>query len=64
MEIATKGEVKQSVSFRGPKAYLFTALCLREIAANILNGNYTPGFQTPAYFGKELLDGIGSIEKV
>lgn len=62
MAIATEGEVKKSVSFRGPEAYLFTALCLREITANILNGNYAPGFQTPAYFGKRLLDQIGAIE--
>ncbi|NJR32646.1 MAG: hypothetical protein HC778_07270 [Chamaesiphon sp. CSU_1_12] len=62
MAMVTDGTVKKSVSFKGPEAYLFTALCLREIAANILQGNYAVGFQTPAYFGKMLLDRIEPIE--
>jgi short subunit dehydrogenase-like uncharacterized protein len=62
MAAVTNGTVKKSVSFVGPEAYLFTALCLREIATNILRGSYAAGFQTPSYFGKALLDRIGMIE--
>ena len=62
MAIVSNGTIQKSVAFKGPEAYLFTALCVREITIEILNGNYASGFQTPAYFGKELLDRIGAID--
>lgn len=61
LAIAANQSQAKSVALKGPEAYLFTALCLREITANILGGNVTAGFQTPAYFGKALLDGIEGI---
>lgn len=59
--IAANQTEARSVSLKGPEAYLFTALCLREIAVTILQGNVAAGFQTPAYFGKALLDGMDGI---
>ncbi len=60
--IAKNGSTTQSVALKGPEAYLFTAICLIEISKKVLGGNFAPGFQTPAYFGKELLDGIEAIQ--
>jgi short subunit dehydrogenase-like uncharacterized protein len=62
MAIAANATEKRSVSLKGPEAYLFTALCVREISAKVLSGNFAAGFQTPSYFGKALLDGIDRIE--
>jgi short subunit dehydrogenase-like uncharacterized protein len=62
MAIATNATETKSVSLQGPEAYLFTALCVRSISAKVLNGNFLAGFQTPAYFGKALLDEIDRIE--
>ncbi|WP_299492095.1 saccharopine dehydrogenase NADP-binding domain-containing protein [Acaryochloris sp. IP29b_bin.137] len=53
---------QKSVSLKGPEAYLFSALCLTAITTRVLNGNTRSGFQTPAYFGKTLLDSIDTIE--
>lgn len=61
LAIAANQTETKSVSLKGPEAYLFTALCLREITVNILRGKVAPGFQTPAYFGKALLDGIDGV---
>lgn len=55
---ATSGEQSATVSFKGPEAYLFTAYCLREITRRILDRDHPPGFQTPAHYGRELLDGM------
>jgi short subunit dehydrogenase-like uncharacterized protein len=62
MAITTNGTVEKLVSLKGPEAYLFTALCVREISVKVLNGHFLAGFQTPAYFGKALLDGIDHLE--
>lgn len=62
MAIAANGTTEKSVAFKGPEAYLFTALCVREVSINILNGHFLPGFQTPSYFGKALLDRLEGIE--
>ncbi|WP_017327312.1 trans-acting enoyl reductase family protein [Synechococcus sp. PCC 7336] len=62
MAIAANETESRSVSLRGPEAYLFTAFCLREIATKILNGNFAAGFQTPSYFGRALLDSLGTIQ--
>ncbi len=59
--IAATADEEKSVALRGPEAYWFTAQCLVEISAEILNGNVAAGFQTPAYFGKELLDRIAGV---
>ena len=62
MAISTNETEEKSVSLKGPEAYLFTALCVRAISAKVLNGHFLPGFQTPSYFGRELLDGIDRLE--
>ena len=61
MAIVKQGDVEESVALQGPEAYLFTAHCLREITARILDGNVAAGFQTPTYYGKALLDGIEGV---
>ncbi|MBV7329999.1 saccharopine dehydrogenase NADP-binding domain-containing protein [Chloroflexi bacterium TSY] len=60
--IVVNGTEKKSVSLKGPEAYRFTAQCLREVSVKILNEDVAPGFQTPSYFGKTLLDGIEHVE--
>lgn len=62
MAIAANQAEERSVSLKGPEAYLFTALCVRAISVKVLNGHFAAGFQTPAYFGKTLLDGIDYLE--
>ncbi len=61
MAIAANETEETSVSLRGPEAYWFTAQCLIKITAEILKGNVVAGFQTPAYFGKALLDKIDGV---
>ena len=62
MAIAANETESRSVSFKGPEAYLFTALCIREISAKVLKGQFAAGFQTPAYFGRALLDSIAQVK--
>lgn len=61
MAIARAGKTQRTVAFRGPEAYRFTALCLRELTALILAGHAKPGYQTPATFDKTLLHRIEGI---
>ncbi len=60
--VVSDGVDERSVAFVGPEAYLFTALCIREIAASILAGRHAAGYRTPAWYGKPLLERIGSIK--
>jgi short subunit dehydrogenase-like uncharacterized protein len=62
MAIVANETEEKSVALKGPEAYLFTALCVREISAKVLNGHFAAGFQTPSYFGKALLEGIDHLE--
>ena len=62
MVIATSEAQQESISLKGPEAYLFTALCLREIVSKVLNGEFAAGFQTPSYFGRALLEDIVHVE--
>jgi short subunit dehydrogenase-like uncharacterized protein len=62
--IATNDTEQREVTLKGPEAYLFTAQSVTEIAVRILRGEVTPGFQTPSFYGKDLLDGIAGIELV
>ncbi|HEY8358898.1 MAG TPA: saccharopine dehydrogenase NADP-binding domain-containing protein [Ramlibacter sp.] len=57
--VADNGTATARVAFKGPEAYLFTALCLKEIVVATIAGHWTAGFQTPAYYGKDLLDRVG-----
>ena len=62
MAVAANQTTKETVAFKGPEAYQFTALCVGAITARILADAYAPGFQTPAYYGKPLLDQIDKIQ--
>ena len=53
---------KKQVSIKGPEAYLFTVDCLIEITKKILNGSYETGFQTPSFYGKDILNNIKNVE--
>ncbi|NET10280.1 MAG: NAD(P)H-binding protein [Symploca sp. SIO2B6] len=62
MAIASNSFTDARIALKGPEAYLFTALCLREVSNRILSGPVEAGFQTPAYFGKVLLDHMDGIQ--
>lgn len=61
MASASKQSAEKSVWLKGPEVYLFTALYPREITAKILHDAPAPGFQTPAFYGKALLDGVDQV---
>jgi short subunit dehydrogenase-like uncharacterized protein len=60
--VASSDTEERSVSLKGPEAYRFTAKCVTAIATRVLNGEVTPGFQTPSIYGKALLDDMAQIE--
>jgi short subunit dehydrogenase-like uncharacterized protein len=62
MAVAANQTTKATVALKGPEAYQFTALCVSAITTQILAGAYAPGFQTPAYYGKPLLDRIDKVQ--
>ena len=62
MAIASNQTTEKRVALKGPEAYLFTALCLREVTKRILNGQIAAGFQPPSYYGQELLDAIDNVQ--
>ncbi len=62
LAIVSNGQTQQRVALMGPEAYRFTVLCLREIALAVLAGKWSPGFQTPALYGRELLDRIEGVK--
>lgn len=55
-----KGE-QATARIEGPEAYVFTAYTLMAIAKKIINDDYKSGYQTPALYGTELLEGIPKI---
>ena len=57
----SKGETA-SATIIGPEAYLFTSEVLLAITKNILNENYKVGFQTPNFYGVDLLKSISNIK--
>ena len=61
LAVASNGRVEERVALTGPEAYRFTVLCLREIARAVLSGKWSPGFQTPALYGRELLEGMEDV---
>ena len=60
--VASDGSTHVAIRLKGPEAYLFTARCLREITRAALSGTWAPGFQTPALYGRALLDRIEGVE--
>lgn len=49
---------------QGPEGYTFTALTALNITQRILDGDFTPGFQTPAQsYGADLVLGIEGVER-
>jgi short subunit dehydrogenase-like uncharacterized protein len=62
LAVASNGKTQQRVALTGPEAYRFTVLCLREISRMVIAGKWSPGFQTPALYGRELLDGIEGVK--
>jgi short subunit dehydrogenase-like uncharacterized protein len=49
---------------RCPEAYSLTALTVLLIAQKILNGDYKPGYQTPASaYGEDLIMEIEGVER-
>jgi len=49
---------------RGPEGYTMTALAALNITQKILDGNFTPGFQTPAKaYGAELVLEIDGVQR-
>ena len=60
--IASNGRTQERVALTGPEAYRFTALCLREITRAVLAGKWSPGFQTPALYGRGLLEGMEGVK--
>lgn len=62
MAIASNPSTEVRVALKGPEAYLFTALCLREVSRCILDGQVKAGFQPPSYFGTALLEGLDGIQ--
>lgn len=49
---------------QGPEGYTFTALTALNIAEKILDGNFTPGFQTPAKaYGADLVMEIEGVKR-
>lgn len=61
LAIASNGKTRERVALMGPEAYRFTVLCLREITRAVLAGRWSPGFQTPALYGRELLEGVEGV---
>lgn len=47
-----------SVNIQGPEAYVFTAQTLTSISRQIMSEHWSSGFQTPAIFGKEILQDL------
>lgn len=43
------------VLLQGPEAYAFTAQTLTRVSTLVLHNVWTPGFQTPSLYGKEIL---------
>jgi short subunit dehydrogenase-like uncharacterized protein len=62
LAIASNGKAQARVALTGPEAYRFTVLCLREITRAVLAGRWSPGFQTPALYGRALLEGIEGVK--
>lgn len=62
MAIATSATGEKAISLRGPEAYRFTAQCVCEIATRINGSATASGFQTPAWYGTELLDTMAGVE--
>lgn len=60
--IVANATQEAAVSLVGPEAYLFTAQCVREIAARVIGGAWDSGFRTPAWYGKGLLDVMEDVE--
>jgi short subunit dehydrogenase-like uncharacterized protein len=60
--IVSNGTAERTVSLKGPEAYQFTAQCITEIVVKVLSGDISPGFQTPSFYGKALLDTMAGIE--
>jgi short subunit dehydrogenase-like uncharacterized protein len=50
-----------TVFIEGPEAYLFTVKTLINITKNIMNDNLKTGFQTPAYYGIDLIKDIDKV---
>jgi len=44
-----------TVRIQGPEAYVFTAQTLTSISLKVMNDYWKSGFQTPSFFGKEIL---------
>ncbi len=62
LALASNGKARERVALTGPEAYRFTVLCLREITRAVLAGRWSPGFQTPALYGRELLDRMEDVK--
>jgi short subunit dehydrogenase-like uncharacterized protein len=61
-EVKNENGKKESIFIEGPEAYVFTAQSLTNIAIQILQDNWQPGFQTPSIYGKKLL--LNNFENV
>jgi short subunit dehydrogenase-like uncharacterized protein len=60
--IASTESESRRIALQGSEAYLFTACCVREIADRVLMGDAPVGFQTPAIYGRALLDDIEGVK--
>lgn len=61
LAIASTGRPQERVALMGPESCRFTVLCLREITRAVLASKWSPGFQTPALFARDLLDGMEDL---
>lgn len=61
-EVTNEAGKKLNDHFKCPDGYTLTALASVEIAKRVLNGNWKPGYQTPAgCYGASLMDGFKKV---
>lgn len=53
---------KVSVTIKGPEAYLFTVQIIQEVIRQVVKGNVKGGCVSPAFFGRELIEGIKGVQ--
>lgn len=61
-EVSNLNGQKASATIIGPEAYLFTAETLLAITKNILIDNFKAGFQTPNFYGSDLIKSISNVK--
>ncbi|MCW3113994.1 MAG: Saccharopine dehydrogenase [Segetibacter sp.] len=63
-EVTDNAGNKRTARLSGPDAYTFTAYCTLLIARKVIDGNFKPGYQTPAgAYGEDLVMEISGVKR-